>query len=82
NVQCSHGDTLRRGPFSSLTDAYNEGESQRNAALRSVVVFLSLNSYFGLPSHVVLLWNSLRLPLCYADLVIFYPSVVIDAAED
>ncbi|KAL6089243.1 hypothetical protein STEG23_016673, partial [Scotinomys teguina] len=29
---------------------------------------LSLNSYFGLPSHVVLLWNSLGLLLCYTDL--------------
>ncbi|KAL6091755.1 hypothetical protein STEG23_014319 [Scotinomys teguina] len=37
--------------------------------MAKVVVSLSLNSYFGLPSHVVLLWNSLGLLLCYADLI-------------
>ncbi|KAL6084158.1 hypothetical protein STEG23_038312, partial [Scotinomys teguina] len=45
------------------------------AIAKSVVVFLSLNSYFGLPSHVVLLWNSLGLLLCYADLCFYQTSV-------
>ncbi|KAL6086787.1 hypothetical protein STEG23_031117, partial [Scotinomys teguina] len=45
------------------------GASPGQVVLSTIRKQQGLNSYFGLPSHVVLLWNSLGLLLCYADLM-------------